>query len=706
MNYRPIVFALICSLTGIIDAYFFVMQNYLLSILLLSFFIFLITFFIINLKGDYLRHTVIALCLFLIFVFFAFNFYFKVNSFDNANLNTQQLLITGKVSEIKNTENGERITLKNNTAKGTFNGKLKYNVLVYVDGETEYDIGDVVYFYGVIYDDDYIYENKLQAYKITDGKKYHAFVSNTDLIKSGEEKSVFDKIHIRLRDTLKQNMSAEGFSVSYALLLGNSDYIDSDIISNFRSAGVAHIFAVSGLHIGFLATILFFVLKKLRVNGIVNVIVCSVVLFLYSGVCGFSASSIRAVIMSVVLLVSTVLGTKYDMLTSISIAGLIILLISPVQLFCVGFQLSFGVVLGIMLLSKKIAVILPIKNEKVSNLIGGVVSAQLISIPICLYAFNEFSLIAIIANLLFIPIIGVIYGILFVVSVITSIIAINFLFVPINYIIFGVIFLIKAFDYSVFMIGGITFGIYSLFYYVAILLSSDVVNVKRGIRITLISLLSLTFIIGTVFLNFSEKNSEKCYVIGDRDICAVLFTSKDNNTLLVSNLKSGFSFNRIDRALNNCYNKSINRVIISESEQTLRTDIIIAKLHDHYDIKEVIIYDNIDEELKEILSKMFFTINLKYCFSNEKIAIGKATFSYKYDGYAVNYTNNGKNFLVFSSLSRGISGDNDNMVYDELIVTDYIEILKARFNGKNIIAYNSKNYNNAYKRGNYLIKIS
>ncbi|MBQ9513562.1 MAG: ComEC/Rec2 family competence protein [Clostridia bacterium] len=706
VNFRPIFFASLCAMLGIVDAYFFVMKNYLLSIILLAIFVILITLFIIKSNGKLSRRFFISITLFLIATLFALNFSFNVNSYINADLKTQRLLITGTVSEIQNTENGERITMKDNTAKGTFSGKLKYNVLVYVDGETDYDVGDVLYFYGDIYDNDYIYEARFESYKIADKTKYFAFIDNTDLLKAGEKKTVFDRVRLSLRDTLKANLSEDGFSIAYALLLGDSDYIDNDIITNFRSAGVAHIFAVSGLHIGFLATIFYFVLKKLRVNGFLSVIICASVLLIYSGVCGFSSSSIRAVIMSVVLLLSTVFGKKYDMLSSISLASLIILFISPVQLFCVGFQLSFGVVLGIMLLGKKFALIIPVKNDKISNLIGGVISAQLISVPICLYAFNEFSLIAIIANLLFIPVVGVIYSALFIVSVVVLISGLNFLFFPLNYVVLGVIYLIKAFDYTVFMVGGITFGLYSLFYYGALILAADLINLKTIVKRGLICLFALVFACGTTLLNVRDINGEKCYIIGDRDICATLFTGKDDNTLIISNVKNNFSLKRVDRCLKKSYNKKIDRVIIANSEQTVNADRILAKLYAYYGVKKAVLYDGVDEEYKTALSKMFFNTEIIYLYDGDTVKVRNSTFSYDYGGYAVKYKNGAKNIIIFSALDRGIMNKEDEIEYGALIATDYVEILKSRFKSENLIAYNLKNYTNAYYRGNYLIKIS
>ena len=181
---------------------------------------------------------------------------------------------------------------------------------------------------------------------------------------------MFESINIFIRDTLKVGLDLDEFTVAYALLCGNSDYMETEIIENFRASGVAHIFAVSGLHIGFFAVILNFITDKLRFNKYVKFFFVVSVLLFYSGVCGFTASSIRATIMTAVMLLAGLIGKKYDGLSSVALAGIIVLLYAPIQLFCVGFQLSFGVVLGINILSRPISKLLGFLPQKISSLSG------------------------------------------------------------------------------------------------------------------------------------------------------------------------------------------------------------------------------------------------------------------------------------------------------------------------------------------------
>jgi len=267
-----------------------------------------------------------------------------------------------------------------------------------------------------------------------------------------------------LQTTIAQSMEAEGAALLTAILLGNTSGVEKGLLENIRYGGIAHIFAVSGLHIGFVATVLNYLFDKLRFKRIIKAFIIIAVLIFYSGVCGFSASSLRATIMSAILLFSAIGGDRYDKYVSVSTASLLVLMISPIQLFCVGFQLSFTVVTAMLLLTAPLSKMLKFLPRKVSSSLSAVLSAQVAGIPICLWAFNEFSLISILANLLFIPIVGVVFVALMVGVIVGGLFNICtvalFLQDKALYVINAII---TAFDYRAFIVGGFTLGGFIIF---------------------------------------------------------------------------------------------------------------------------------------------------------------------------------------------------------------------------------------------------
>lgn len=111
----------------------------------------------------------------------------------------------------------------------------------------------------------------------------------------------------------------------------------------------------------------------------------------------------RAVVMSAVMMLVDASGERYDGLSSLMFSAIIVFAISPFQLFDIGCQLSYTVVLGILLLSGRIARLFSFCGEKISGSLGVILSAQIASFPVSLFYFGEVSGVAIVCNFFMIP---------------------------------------------------------------------------------------------------------------------------------------------------------------------------------------------------------------------------------------------------------------------------------------------------------------
>ncbi len=138
-----------------------------------------------------------------------------------------------------------------------------------------------------------------------------------------------------------------------ALLLGYRADLPDETNSAFSDAGIAHILAVSGLHVTLIAGILQAFLRLFHLSPRTKLISVSVFLLCYSALLGFTAPVVRASLLTVILLFSSVIRRRTDPLTALAAAFLIILLFRPMQLFTASFQLSFCAVLGIILLGDR-----------------------------------------------------------------------------------------------------------------------------------------------------------------------------------------------------------------------------------------------------------------------------------------------------------------------------------------------------------------
>ena len=122
---------------------------------------------------------------------------------------------------------------------------------------------------------------------------------------------------------------------------------------------------------------------------------------------GASPSTVRAYIMILIMNFALVVKRNYNPIAAISLAGIILLIVRPYDLFSLGFVLSFLATLGIILFNKKLNKKLYKLPKKIREVVSVSISAQILTFPILIYSFNEFSLNFLIGNIFIIPIINI-----------------------------------------------------------------------------------------------------------------------------------------------------------------------------------------------------------------------------------------------------------------------------------------------------------
>lgn len=212
--------------------------------------------------------------------------------------------------------------------------------------------------------------------------------------------------------TLETLFPEDTYGFAKALLLGDSNDLTYEDDVAFRNSGIRHIIAVSGLHIAILLSVVYSLTHKRR---ILTPLIGIPVLLLFAAIVGFTPSVNRACLMQGLMLLSILFNQEYDPPTSLAFAVLTILLIDPMSISSVSFQLSVSSILGIILFESKIRGYLSeqkyLKNAKGSDrkaklkrwLIGTVsvsVSALIFTLPLSAFYFQSFSLLSVLANLL------------------------------------------------------------------------------------------------------------------------------------------------------------------------------------------------------------------------------------------------------------------------------------------------------------------
>ncbi len=710
INFRPFLFCAVCLALGIGSGYAFYISKVLLGVTL-ELICLLFVCFVILFSGENIKKKLIFGVIFiLISTFGALALCYQLNDYDNANLEGHYYHVNGKVASVSETDYGQILTLERVNIAGNRTGKLRYGVMLLVyNGEGEnnkanFDIGDILEFDGVLQDMGVIYEDKISASYIENKIKYVVNVSLESVTKTATEVAIFERIHLFLRDTIKSGMGEKEGAVAYGLLLGNTDDIDESVINSYRSAGVAHIFAVSGLHIGFLATALNFIFNKLRVNRLLKAIVITLILFFYSGVCGFSASSIRASVMCAVMLFSSINGNRYDGLSSVGIACVLLLICSPINMFCVGFQLSFVVVLGIILLSPPLTKLLSFLPQKLANSLATVVSAQVVGLPICLYAFGKFSTVAIVANLVFIPIVSVIFIFLFVATLVGGIFAIQrvTLFIP-NYIFGAINGVITAIDYDIFLVGGFTFGTFVIFYYLALVIPSGIINLKSLTKFILSALCVIVCAVGTIVVNVNEHNAIKAFVVGDERACVTIIKNQEENILIVSDADKYFSLSKLKRLSQRQNLTDLDAVIFTEGNEDI--PLVLTRINEVFSFENVYYYGLTDKLLEQTL-KISFDASVRSFMTGEYLPI-ETNIRYMLNGYVVECKINGKDVAIFSELGSNYAGYKGlDESYELIIATDYEQFINEEYKPKELISYkNGLTFKNALYNGTLTLRL-
>ncbi len=212
----------------------------------------------------------------------------------------------------------------------------------------------------------------------------------------------------------RSGLNDDALPILSALLLGEREYLRNDLKDAFANAGVTHIMAVSGLHVGIIYMILFyllFFLDKLKYGKVLKSLIILLILWFYAFIAGLSPSVVRAVIMFSFISIGQGMKRDVNIFNSLAVAAFLLLCINPFSIRDVGFQLSFLAVLGIVILYPKIYPLFVSRYwliDKAWMLISVSIAAQLVTFPLILFYFRQFPNYFLVSNLIAIPLVTII----------------------------------------------------------------------------------------------------------------------------------------------------------------------------------------------------------------------------------------------------------------------------------------------------------
>ncbi|WP_232695418.1 DNA internalization-related competence protein ComEC/Rec2 [Brevibacillus daliensis] len=204
-----------------------------------------------------------------------------------------------------------------------------------------------------------------------------------------------------LLQNLFQDKEIGGFFLS--LILGLQDEVEPELQTVYSDLGLVHVIAISGLHITILTGCLLLVFEKVGLSKKSSYVIAACSVLLYVGLAGASASAVRSGLMGSIGLMARSREKSLEGLQLLGLSGLSMLLYNPYQLWHIGFQLSFGVTAGLLLLVPLCMQVVWIRPAWFRAALGVPVISQLVSFPVIIYTFHINSPLSWIVNFLFVP---------------------------------------------------------------------------------------------------------------------------------------------------------------------------------------------------------------------------------------------------------------------------------------------------------------
>ena len=470
INFRPICIAAAFYAVGIAFAYF-LLRNVAVAVICIS--VLAVFSALAVVFSENKKKSLICLAAFSLIFIIGFGYAeIKINSAYNAAAPSDKVAAEATVDRVSLTKTGSyRVYFRDVKV----NGRSFGSAVGYIDDEFVPEVGSRYSFNCELIKR----AGREDFYDIFCGVHFSVrYISGAEYV--GDYSNPAEKSAAFIKKVLKSGMTGQSYSLAVALVLGDTSLISEDLPA-YRFAGIAHAFAVSGLHVGLFFAIFTFIAKRLRLKRVFRFLFILIPTAFYCFMCGFKPSSVRALIMAAVLLLSEDFGFKRDRMSSIALALIVVLSIQPFYLFDIGTRLSFLAVLGI-------AALLPVLKrgakplKKLSDPLCVSMGASLGTMPVLVDMSGYISIISLFANIIFVPLLSLAYQLTVVFAIFGCIeyavagSAVITMFLP-SALLTLISDVVGFFDFSAFALP-LKFGFAAIFYYVGLFFITDFLNIK------------------------------------------------------------------------------------------------------------------------------------------------------------------------------------------------------------------------------------
>ncbi len=329
------------------------------------------------------------------------------NTLDDIFEQSTSVVATGKVTKIEDKGEKQTIYIKKCKVLLKDNYYLCKQILIYISSNYKIKLGQEISVTGEI--------NKFQKPRNLGQFDEYLFYKTQDIEYKifGEDLKIIDyqysifnntltKIKQIFKDSYQKILNEKDAGTVMAMNFGDKSGLELDIKELYQKNGIIHILAISGQHITLIGMSIYIILKYLGVNIYISSAIAIPATYAYGQLTDLSVSTNRAVIMLIIALIANILGRTYDILSAISLSALIILAQQPMQIYNAGFLLSYGAVVGIVVINPILTSYIKSKNIILKAFILSL-SVNIIIFPIIIYFYYEFPLYSIFLNLIVNP---------------------------------------------------------------------------------------------------------------------------------------------------------------------------------------------------------------------------------------------------------------------------------------------------------------
>ena len=521
-------------------------------------------------------------------------------------------------------------------------------------------------------------DNTFDYKKYLNNQKIYEVVEITDIKINTKNNNIFYKIKNKI--IKRQNKLPKSKPYINSLILGNNSYLEEDIITSYRKNGISHLFAISGTHINILITILYAILKKLKLKDNKISIITILFLIYYMFLTNFSMSVLRSSIFTILIIINKLLKLNIKNKNLLILTLFIVSLNNPKNILNIGLQFSVLITFYLITYNKLI------NNQKTYLKKTLIISYiyTLVSLPILVNSFYQINTLSIIYNLFFVP---------YVSFVLLPFTLITYFFPVLDNILKILIdinenlsLLVSNINFSNLIIKKLSIP-FIIIYYILITINFEKMQ-KNNNKFNLIILIFI------IFLSLRTVNSDKIIFIDVDQGDSTLITINNKTTLIDTGgninyynkeYKYQIAKNKILPYMKSIGIKKVDYLILTHGDQDHMKESIY--LVENFKVNKVIFncgyYNELEQELIKILNRKsikYYKCIKRIDIDNYKLEfLNTKVYDNENDNSSVVYLNyNNKKFLFMGDASQ----EREKDILDKYNIKD-IDFLKVGHHGSN-----------------------